>query len=596
MCGIFGMIGKNNVINSVINGISGLEYRGYDSAGIGFLDGNKIKVIKQAGEIKNLISEVKCAKPTSTNCIAHTRWATHGKPNKTNAHPFVSLNKDFCLVHNGIIENFAELKQNLNCKFLSETDSEVILRLIEKHYNGNMLQTLVKVCKLLKGSYALAVISSFDPNKIFVAKMVSPCVVGFSENGAKVCSDINGIGKVNYAYVLENNNFAVLTCDSVKIYDENLEEVKLKKIKVTENNLNNKGKFKYFMQKEIFEIPQSITNTVDHYKTLEQLKNAIPSSLIKKTKNIIIIGCGTAYHAGLMGRKILEHHTNINIKNELASEFIYSSTMPPKGTLMIFVSQSGETADTLKAVKIAKSYGLKTIAITNVKNSSISFEADYALYTAAGAEVAVASTKAYVSQLAMFYLLAGYFKSVKDNVDFDVVAEIAKDLKQISNQIDYAKFNSIASKIANDIYLSNSLYMIGRNYDYVTALEASLKLKEISYIHSEAYASGELKHGTISLIDNNTFVFAFLTEKRLLEKSLSNVCEVISRGGKVILISQYDVKNVKTFKTIKLNDVPDFYMPLVVIVLMQLIAFHVSVKRELNPDKPRSLAKSVTVE
>ena len=596
MCGIFGMIGKSNVVSSVLTGISGLEYRGYDSAGIGFIDGKKIKVIKQAGEIKNLISEVENAPPTSKICIAHTRWATHGKPNKVNAHPFVSLNKDFCLVHNGIIENYMELKQNLNCKFVSETDSEVVLRLIEKHYNGDMLKTLVKVCGMLKGSYALAVISSLEPDKLYVAKMVSPCVVGISESGAKVCSDINGIGKVDYAYVLNNNNFAVLTSNDIEVYNEYLEPVKLKKINVEQNNLNNKGKFKYFMQKEIYEIPSSISNTVNHYQSVEQFNNSLPRGLIKKTKNIIIVGCGTAYHAGLMGRKILEQNLNLNIKNELASEFIYSKSVPLKGTLMIFVSQSGETADTLKAVKIAKQHGLKTLAITNVKNSSISFEADYCLYTAAGAEVAVASTKAYVSQLAMFYLLASYFKVVINNESNDLVAAEAKQLKDISKQIDFAKFNSVAQKTANDIYLSQSLYMIGRGCDYVTALESSLKLKEISYIHSEAYASGELKHGTISLIDNNTFVFAFLTDKELLEKSLSNVNEVISRGGKVIMLSQYNIKNNKVYKSIKLNHVDDFYMPLVVIVIMQLIAFHVSLLLKLNPDKPRSLAKSVTVE
>lgn len=595
MCGIFGMIGKSNVVPNALGGIEGLEYRGYDSAGIGYIEKNKVKVIKQVGEIKNLKTEVGRVNPVSFNCVAHTRWATHGKPNKTNAHPFVSTNKDFCLVHNGIIENYAELKKQLNCKFLSETDSEVILKLIEKYYCENMLETLVKVSKLLKGSYALAIISSKEPDKLFVSKMVSPCVVGISADGTKVCSDINGIGKVDYSYVLENNNFAVLTVDGIKIYNEKLEQVKLKKIKVEKSDINNKGKFDYFMQKEIYEIPNSVNNTVNLYQTFEQFEKVLPKTIVKKTKNIIIVGCGTAYHAGLMGRKIFEQNLNLNIKNELASEFIYSKFVPPKNTLMIFVSQSGETADTLKALKIAKQYGLKTIAITNVKNSSISFIADYCFYTLAGAEVAVASTKAYVSQLSMFYLLASYFKEViKDKIG--LLESTANNLKNISKQINLTKFNILANNVANDIYLSQSLYMIGRNFDYVTALESSLKLKEISYIHSEAYASGELKHGTISLIDNNTFVFAFLTEKDLLEKSLSNVNEVISRGGKVILLTQYNLKSDNVYKLIKLNNIDEFYMPIVVIVIMQLIAFHVSVLKKLNPDKPRSLAKSVTVE
>lgn len=596
MCGIFGMIGDSNVFDSVLKGIAGLEYRGYDSAGIGFVDGGKIKVIKSVGEIKNLISETNKQNYISTNCIAHTRWATHGKPIKKNAHPFLSLNGEFCLVHNGIIENYLELKKTLTCSFSSDTDSEVVLRLIEKHYVGDMLKTLVKVCKMLKGSFALAVISALQPDKIFVAKMVSPCVVGMGENGSVVCSDINGMGKVSYAHVLENNNFAVLEKNNIKIYDQNLNEIKLKNVKVSDTKIDNKGKFNHFMQKEIYEIPESIINTVNQYSTIKSLEKALPKSVVKQTKNIIIVGCGTAFHAGLMGRKIFEQHLNINIKNELASEFIYSNFIPQKHTLMIFVSQSGETADTLKALKQAKQYGLKTVAITNVKNSSISFIADYCLYTCAGAEVAVASTKAYESQLVMFYLLAAYFNGVLNNNLGNNMEFVTKSLIDIAKNINLVKTNVVANKIAKEIYLSQNLYMIGRSCDYISALEASLKLKEISYIHSEAYAGGELKHGTISLIDNNTFVFAFLTNKELLEKSLSNVNEVISRGGKVILLSQYDVKCDGVFKIIKLSNASDFYMPLVLIVLMQLVAFHVSVLRGLNPDKPRSLAKSVTVE
>ena len=595
MCGIFGMVGKNNVVPMVFNGISNLEYRGYDSAGIAYIKNNKISCVKQTGEISNLQKSINFNKEISNICIAHTRWATHGKPTINNAHPFVTKNGKFCLVHNGIIENYLELKKGLS-GFTSETDSEVILKLIEKHYNGDMLKTLNKVCNMLKGSFALAIICSDYKNQIFVAKRVSPCVVGICAEGAKVCSDINGIGKVNYAYVLNNDNFAVVSLNEIKIYNNNLEQINLKKVKVSVQEKNGLGKFKHFMQKEIYEIPNSITNTLNYYSSFNLISKSLPVSLIKKTKNVIIVGCGTAYHAGLMGRKILEENSNINIKNEIASEFIYSNFTPQKNTLMFFVSQSGETADTIKALKIAKQKGLKTVAITNVKNSSICFEADYCLYTFAGNEVAVASTKAYVSQLVMFYLLSAYIKQINENLNCDMVVEIANNIRSLANNINVNILNKTASLIAQDIYKSQSLYMIGRNFDYVTALEASLKLKEISYIHSEAYPSGELKHGTISLIDSNTFVFAFLTDKKLIEKSVSNVNEIISRGAKVILVSQYNLNLSGAYKNIKLKQFADYFMPLNVIIIMQLIAYHVSLLLGLNPDKPRALAKSVTVE
>ena len=596
MCGIFGITSLNNVIPNVLEGISNLEYRGYDSAGIGFVDNDKIETIKQVGEIKNLINIVKNKNPFSKTCIAHTRWATHGKPTKNNAHPFVSENKHFCLVHNGIIENYVELKKELNCNFISETDSEVVLRLIEIHYKNNMLQTLNYVCSLLKGSYAFAVLDFNNPNCIYVTKNSSPCVVGYKKGESRVCSDINGIGDVDWAMVLNNQNIAVLTPEKIVVYNNDLKQVDLKKIKVEKLNLSSKGKFNHFMIKEIFESPKSITNTIFKYSTFELIKKSLPKNLIKKTTNILIVGCGTAYHASLMGKKILEENVNVNIKCEIASEFIYSSAAPIKGTLAIFVSQSGETADTIKALKIAKAYGLKTVAITNVKNSSITFVADYCLYTCAGSEVAVASTKAYVSQLEMFYLLAEYYKVLKNDIESDLISECAKKIALISEKININELYNIAQNVANDIFESKDLYMIGRNYDYVSALESSLKLKEISYIHSEAYPSGELKHGTLSLIDDNTFVFAFLTNKELLEKSTNNVLEVISRGAKAIVITQYDIKIKNAYKIINLNKIDDYYMPLTTIVLMQLLAYYVSVKKGINPDKPRSLAKSVTVE
>lgn len=589
MCGIFGIVSNKNIIKGTLTGISNLEYRGYDSAGIGYIDKDKISVIKEVGEIKNLITSVDQINPSSTTAIAHTRWATHGSPNKENAHPFVTSDGRFCLVHNGIIENYAELKNTTNSTYTSTTDSEVILSLIEKYYNGDMLSTINYVCRLLKGSYALAILSAYEPNKIYVCKNISPCVVGVGENGSRVCSDINGIGKVEYAYILGDKNIATLCPDSIHIYDDELNEIHLNQVKIDYSSSNSLGEYHHFMRKEIYEIPATIKNTYLNYSTFNSLKNSLPD--LNQFNNIIIIGCGTAYHSGLIGTKILELNSNLHIRCEIASEFIYSNTYIDSKTLAIFVSQSGETADTLKALQIAKNRGATTLAITNVKNSSITFHADYCLYTYSGSEVAVASTKAYIGQLTIFYLLGAIFSNNEKTYE-----KIIRDLTSLSVNINIPTLENTAIDISNDIYNQHDVYMVGRDLDFVTATESSLKLKEISYIHSEAYPSGELKHGTISLIEDGTFVFVFMTEKDLIEKSINNALEVISRGGKVITISQYDISIPEVYKSIKLSKFDDYYMPLYSIVLMQLVAYHTSIRKGLNPDKPRSLAKSVTVE
>ncbi len=611
MCGIYGFVGVN-ALTQTLKGIKNLEYRGYDSAGIAFLNSNfktdeyknnifvlknGFNIIKQQGEISKLETIINNLKPKSEISIGHTRWATHGEPSVLNSHPHFSNNKQWIVVHNGIIENYLELKTELKgFNFVSDTDTEVIAQLLEKHFNGNVLETIKNVCNKLIGSYALAVINVNEPNLIYVAKQGSPCVVGCGKNYGVVCSDLNSVNKTEKVYVLPNNSFSIVKKGEVEIFNNKLEKINLKNVK----NLNNAmggglNGYKHYMLKEINEIPTAIKNTVVNYNTFNKIKKALPKKLFKNIKNILIIGCGTAFHAGLMGKRILEDVNGINTNVEIASEFRYNNFKPPKNTLAIFISQSGETADTIKAVKLCKAYGLKTVAITNVKNSSICFEVDYCLFTSAGKEVAVASTKAYNCQVIMFHLISAYLKALNTDAE-GVVLDESKKLVEIADLISSLNFSETLD-VAQQIKDSKSLYMVGRGVDYSLALEASLKLKEISYIHSEAYPAGELKHGTISLIDKNTFVFAFITQPHIKEKTLSNVNEIISRGGKVILFSQFKLENVsKEIKQIKLPKFDEFYLPIILVVYMQLIAYHTSVFIGNNPDKPRSLAKSVTVE
>lgn len=593
MCGIYGIVGKKNVINDTLIGISNLEYRGYDSAGIAYFNQKTINVIKEVGDISNLKSVIEDINPKSNIAIAHTRWATHGNPSKENAHPFVSCNGDFCLVHNGIIENFEELKPLTDRNFSSSTDSEVILKLIEKYYDGDILTTIHKVCSMLKGSYALAILSKYDLDKIYVVKNTSPCVVSKAKKDTRVCSDINSVGNVEYSYILNNGDIAVLTKNNITVYNKDLQIYTPEKVYCDINYDNNKGSFSHYMRKEIYDIPKTILDTCSVYKDRTTLNNIFKNLDLSKFSSILIIGCGTAYHAGFIGKKLLELSLDIPIKCEIASEFLYSNTYLDKSTLAFFVSQSGETADTISALKIAKSKGATTIAISNVKNSTITFESDYNLYTYAEKEIAVASTKAYIAQISLFYILSSYLnqKTLLDSYD-DTLSNIEK----IGEDIDIPLLEKLAIEISHDIYQEKDIYMIGRDFDYITALESSLKLKEISYIHSEAYPAGELKHGTISLIENGTFVFAFLTQDALKSKTLNNVMEVISRGGKIITISNNTINIDSVYKNILLPNVNEIYLPIYSAVFMQLVAYHTSLAKNLNPDKPRALAKSVTVE
>lgn len=615
MCGIYGIVG-DKAVEKTLQGIKKLEYRGYDSAGISFFNyefklstdipkylkniscfKNGLNIIREEGDISKLEKIINSLKPKSKLAIGHTRWATHGKPSIANSHPHHSENGDWVVVHNGIIENYIELKQELKgLKFYSETDSEIVAKMLSYNFDGDVLNTIKNVCSRLNGSYALAILYAKNPNKIYVAKSNSPCVVGYSKDIGIVCSDISSIEKIENLYVLPNQTIAEVSAGNINFFDYNLNKIELSKFSgFTIDSSEELGKYSHFMLKEINEIPTAIEKTVVDYNTIEKIRKSLPKKVIKNTKEILIIGCGTAYHAGLMGKRLLEEVCGIKTDVDIASEFRYKNYVPHKNTLAIFVSQSGETADTIKAVKLCKAYGLTTVAITNVKNSSICFEVDYCLYTNAGKEVAVASTKAYNCQVAMFYLMAAYFKAVSIDQD-DLIFEEAKQLVDVAKQIKSNKINNICMDIAREIKDSKSLYMIGRTVDYYLSLEASLKLKEISYIHCEAYPAGELKHGTISLIDNDTFVFAFLTQKHLKDKTINNAVEVASRGGKVILFTNQKIENTNFYKIVNLPKLSEFYMPLLLVTYTQLIAYYTSVYLGNNPDKPRSLAKSVTVE
>lgn len=612
MCGIYGYIGKNSV-KHVLEGIKRLEYRGYDSAGVAFVDSkfkgtfddsqsnvrklsDGLSIIKEKGQIKILENLLSKFEIKSSIAIGHTRWATHGKPETCNSHPHFSSNGKWAIVHNGIIENYLELKKKLQgVTFTSETDSEVVAHLLEKEFNGDVLSTLQNVCTALQGSFAFAIIFSKEPDRIYVARRNSPVVVGVAKERGVVCSDLGSIKDVEEAYLLENDNFAVLEKGNVQIFDKNLKRIKLKNLFNNNNNsVISLGKHKHHMLKEIDEIPQAIENTVGYYNRFEKIKKSLPMTIAKKVKNILIIGCGTAYHAGLVGKQLFEE---LGIKSEayIASEFRYGNYVAIPNTLAVFVSQSGETADTIKALELCKGMGIKTLAITNVKNSSICFEADYCFYTYAGPEIGVASTKAYDCQLAMFYLLASYFDEIKNGNENKVRKE-ARALLECAQLVKSNRNKRLCQSIARKIANCQSIFMLGRGLDYSIAQEASLKLKEVSYIHCEAYASGELKHGTISLIDERKYVFAFVTQQKLRQKALSNIAEVISREGKVLVFTNNEEKIKGVEKTIKLPAFEERFAPIVTLHYMQLISYYTSVYLGHNPDKPRSLAKSVTVE
>ena len=602
MCGIVGYIGNNLSKKILLNGLTNLEYRGYDSAGISILSNGNIHTLKTKGRVKDLIDLSNIDKIDGYCGIAHTRWATHGEPSDINSHPHNNQNNTFSVVHNGIIENYSDLKNFLvskNYKFISQTDTEVIPNLIDYYYKeGNdFLHSVYKACKHLKGSYAICVISSIFPDKIIVARKSSPLVLGKGINENFIGSDIPALLEYTKSfYFINDNEFAEVLKNNIIFYDENLSKIekKCKEINIDFSQINKNG-YDDYMLKEIYEQPKSIFRTLNNLN-FENLN--ITKEYLKSLKKIYIIACGTAMHAGLVSKTLIENLCKINVEVDLASEFRYRNPIIDSNTLAIFISQSGETADTIAALELAKVSNAQTIAVTNVPESSITRIADKVLYTSAGPEIAVASTKAYTSQISLMSYFSLYLAKLLNSINDDLLKELETDLNNIPNKIKelFDNLDSQIKDIAKKIYLEKDIYYIGRGLDYYVALEGALKLKEISYIHAEAYASGELKHGTIALIENNTTVISIITNPLLVEKSISNIQEVISRGAKTIIITNQSLNKNEFNHIIKIPEINSYLSPILSIIPLQLLAYHIAKLKKLDVDKPRNLAKSVTVE
>lgn len=613
MCGIIGYIGHKKASPILLNGLLRLEYRGYDSAGISTVEKNGLSIMKDKGRVKNLYNLDGIDDLTGTIGIAHTRWATHGKPSKENAHPHLDNSDSFAVVHNGIIENYNELKKFLadnGYTFRSQTDSELIPNLIHYYYskdeqndNQKVLRAVQKTCMDLKGSFALQVISKFMPDNMIVIRKDSPLVIGKGDGENYVSSDIPTI--LSYTkdfYLLNDYEFAVLSRDNVEFYDINLNKI-VKPIKSIDLDINSADKNGYedYMLKEIFEQPNAVRETIgsrlpeNEHCNFEDLK--FTKEFLLTINKMYIVACGTAMHAGLSGKSAIEKLCNIPVTVDIASEFRYRNPIIDKNTLCIYISQSGETADTIAALKLAKSKGATTLAISNVIGSSITREADYCIYTHAGPEIAVASTKAYTSQVVLLDILAVYFAEILGTTPILQLQNIKKEILALPAKIDEAlKCSDRIKTFANKIYQEKDIFFLGRGADYNTALEGSLKLKEISYIHSEAYAAGELKHGPIALIENGITVIGIMTDKLLVEKSISNLQEVITRGAKTLVVTNQNLpaNNFETIITVP--DTDTLLSPILAIVPLQLLSYYISKAKGLDVDKPRNLAKSVTVE
>ena len=589
MCGIVGYAGKTNVIKNIMTGLKSLEYRGYDPSGIAYLDkNNNIKIYKKVGQIKNLDQILNYEDEASLG-ISHTRWATHGGVTDTNAHPHNQ--GKITLVHNGIIENYEEIKKELEKEgynFKSSTDSEVAAVLIDKLYkeNKDMLKTLIKLKEILKGSYAFNIINSDIPNKIYGIRKDVPLIVGVSNHGNMFASDIPAILHVTNKYIVLNNNEIVeLEQDNVKYYNSEGKEItkEVKEYAGTIDSISKNG-YEHFMLKEINEESEVVKNILNLYTKNNKIKDIYN---IKKYKNIDIVACGSASFAGQIGKYYIEKYANIKTEVYYASEYRYQKNFFTKDTLVILISQSGETADTLAALKLAKENGINTLAIVNRRDSSIAREADSVIYTEAGIEVAVATTKAYLAQVLILLLLA-----FKDN---NKETKLLEDLKLLPNLITKYINEYDYSNIANILKDKEHIFYLGRGIDYYLSMEGSLKLKEISYIHSEAFQAGELKHGSISLIDKDFGVVSVVTDKTISDKTISNLKEVAARGAKIITITNIKDNNFADY-TILVEDYDEILNPLLVIVPMQMLAYNVAKLRDCDIDKPRNLAKSVTVE
>ena len=610
MCGIMGYIGYRDAQPILINGLRKLEYRGYDSAGIAVCDGKTIAVCKKQGRIDVLEQQVEQRRLQGTVGIGHTRWATHGKPSDENSHPHADQSGKFTVVHNGIIENYLEIKQELleeGISFASETDTEVIAHLLAKWYEGDLVEAVKKVAKTIRGAYALAVMCEWEPDKLVVIRYASPLIIGVGENEKFIGSDIPAILEhTRDVYVLEDGDLAVLTKDSVSLLDLDTNQPiqrELVRIDWDKEQAEEDG-FDHYMLKEIHEQPRSLRHTMTGRIDETQARVVMPELQIlpedvQAVEKIYIVACGTAYHAGMIGKHVLEQLAHIPVEVDVASEFRYRKPLFSPHTLTIVVSQSGETADTLAALREAKRNGSRVLAITNVVGSSIAREADEVITTNAGPEIAVASTKAYTSQLLAFYLLGIYFAQVKQTIGESEQTALLRALAQLPDQVEAILAHADRLRqFADEIKEEKQLFFIGRGLDHAVCLEGSLKLKEISYIHSEAYAAGELKHGTLALIEEGTRVIALSTQAELHEKMVSNITEVKARGAVVLGIALDD--NVELHRSV--DDVClipatlPLLTPILSVIPLQLIAYYTAAALGNDVDRPRNLAKSVTVE
>lgn len=608
MCGIVGYIGTKQAAPVILDGLAKLEYRGYDSAGMAIFDGEKINITKAVGRLK-VLEELTHGGETmpGTMGIGHTRWATHGAPNDVNAHPHYNTSKTIAVVHNGIIENYLQLKKKLidrGYKFESETDTEILAQMLDYYYKGNPLETITKVMHRVEGSYALGIIFADHPDEIFAVRKDSPLIVGQSKDGCFIASDVPAILKYTRdVYFVENEEVVRLHADHMHFYNVDEEEITKECTHIEwDANAAEKGGYEHFMLKEMYEQPKTVTDTLsprlrENDIVIDEL--GMNDDDIRAIKKIHVVACGSAYHAGVTGKYVIEGLARIPVEVDLASEFRYRNPILEEGAMVIVVSQSGETADTLAALRESKKRGFAVLGIVNVVGSSIAREADHVMYTWAGPEIAVATTKAYSAQLIAFYLLALKMAKAKGTISAEEFQGMIDDLKMLPDQIELLLNNKEKiQKFANRYIAAKDVFFIGRGIDYAISLEGSLKLKEISYIHSEAYAAGELKHGTISLIEEGTLVTAVSTQPQLYQKTISNMVEVKARGAFVLAVTNDENKEIEKAAdyVIYIPHTNPYFTNSLAIIPLQLFGYYVAVGKGCDVDKPRNLAKSVTVE
>ena len=608
MCGIVGYVGEHEAAPVLLDGLSKLEYRGYDSAGMAVFDGNEIEVIKAKGRLR-VLSELTHDGATmhGTIGIGHTRWATHGEPSDVNAHPHMNAAGTIAVVQNGIIENYEKIKDKLTkkgYKFVSETDTECAAHLLDYYYNGNPLEAIEKIMHRIEGSYAFGILFADHPDTVYAARKDAPLIVGKGKDGNFIASDVPAVLKYTRdIYYIDNGEIAALTKDSISFFNDDGEPVEKEMHHIDwDANAAEKGGYPHFMLKEIYEEPKTVRDTLsprikDGKVVIEEL--GLSDDDIRSIERIHIIACGSAYHVGVTAKYVIEDMARIPVNVDVASEFRYRNPILNKNELVVIISQSGETADSLAALRLAKEEGVRTLAVVNVVGSSIAREADSVFYTWAGPEIAVATTKAYSAQLIAMYLLSIKFAYARNQIDDAELSSLITDLKKLPDQIEMLLHNTEHIKaFANRYVAAKDVFFIGRGIDYAISLEGSLKLKEISYVHSEAYPAGELKHGTISLIEDGTLVAAIATQKDLYLKTMSNIVEVKSRGAFVLAVTNEDNTEMEKTAdfTLYIPQTNKYFTDSLAIIPLQLFAYYVSVGKGCDVDKPRNLAKSVTVE